>query len=439
MIADPGDHPPIGDSDRVTAARGQLLQDCYAPLWSAARRRLESNGLALAGTPITVSAVVDAQREAICGLLGRSSAGDRPIKIGLAELDAILRRGAAGIGLVEIVEAAGGPVVDRRAARTAGRDERERSWQAVERHPALVAHPELHDWVQKMRGGPATRIAGSPVLGAQLVSSALDVADRLPAPTVTLAALAAEMTGDAHALDRDQPLGKVVAGLLVHLDVEEADADDQVDASAGARWWRRRWAHQGVVCDDLSVSALVLNLPVRSGGDIVANMVAEHALAGEPLRLTFRQLAIGELIVAEPRTVYVCENPSVVAQAGQLLEDRSAPLVCVEGQPNSAAAAVLDLLVAQGCELRYHGDFDWGGIRIANGVMARFGATPWRYGTDDYQNAHQLGRVELSDQPAGLDASWDRNLVPRMVHGGVAIYEEQVLGSLLHDLANDGH
>jgi len=96
------------------------------------------------------------------------------------------------------------------------------------------------------------------------------------------------------------------------------------------------------------VSVLALNLPVTSSADIIEGLIYEHAQAGEPLRLTLRQLAIGEIEVAPGAVVPVCENPSVVAQAAALLEQRSAPLVCAEGQPNSAVHALLDLLVSGG-------------------------------------------------------------------------------------------
>ena len=37
--------------------------------------------------------------------------------------------------------------------------------------------------------------------------------------------------------------------------------------------------------------------------------------------------------------------------------------------------------------LRYHGDFDWPGIAIANSVIRRHDATPWRLSAADYQAA----------------------------------------------------
>ena len=46
--------------------------------------------------------------------------------------------------------------------------------------------------------------------------------------------------------------------------------------------------------------------------------------------------------------------------------------------------------------VRYHGDFDWGGLRIAGGLFGRFPMQPWRYDADAYQAAVAagLGRIE---------------------------------------------
>ena len=71
--------------------------------------------------------------------------------------------------------------------------------------------------------------------------------------------------------------------------------------------------------------------------------------------------------------VRICENPVVIAAAADELGSRCPPLVCVGGQPSAAGWRLLDLLAAGGAEFRYHGDFDWGGIRIASAVRQRVG------------------------------------------------------------------
>lgn len=424
---------PAAASDRTAAAQVALRADDFAPLWSAARQRLEGNGVELTGTPLTVNPPHHASRRAIAGLLGQSAAGDKPLRVRLTDLDGLLRRGAAAIGLVDWLEQLDGPLTDRRAERRASAAARQTAWSAVEEHPVVRRHDELRAWAESLRrSGAATRRAGDPLAGAELVRAALDVVAVLPADNETLAVFAARTTTDPHGLDRDTALGAMVNDALAQLDREEAKEDAEWP-TAPAYWWRRRWSRVGVICDDLSVSALALNLPVSSGGDIVGNAIDEHRLGGVPLRLTLHQLATGELPI-RPEPVFVCENPSVVAMAATRLEDACRPLVCVEGYPNTAALALLDLLTAGGCELRYHGDFDWDGLRIGASIIGRYGASSWRFDADSYRVVAPRGGNALAARSWVPETPWSPGLPDSMTEHGVAVYEEHVLDDLLADL-----
>lgn len=227
-----------------------------------------------------------------------------------------------------------------------------------------------------------------------------------------LPVLAAEVARDSHALDRGRPIGTLVVHALTWLN-EEAFPQDAAD-------WRRVWAEAGVACDDLSCDVLVLNLP---------------GFATEPLRLTLRQVTTWRSPAVSRGQVFACENPAVVAAASDRLGDSSPPLVCVDGVPSTAALIVLAQLAEHGQTIRYHGDFDWRGLAIANVVARKLPmTTPWRYNAADYKRAIAagLGTVELAGR---LTASpWDEDLAKAMASEGLAIYEEQVLGELLDDL-----
>lgn len=432
---------------RRDAARADLASPRFAPLWAAARRRLEGNGGAITSSPLVLRDLDPSQRDAVTGLLGLAPVGDGPLRARPDRIDEALRTGAAEIGLVDLLVELGGPVRDRRAERQVDRRTRDQVWADAAGHEAVARHPGLADWLAQIRSnGVATRLAGGVEGLGPLVDAALGVLARLPSdPVVLLAALADDVTGDPHALDRGRALGTLVSGALpaIGAAVSEAGDDFEWDRPSERRKeamaavdWRRAWSSVGVLCDDLSVSALVLNLPVgRSSSDPVVDTIYEHGLVGEPLRLTLRQVATSAIEVVEGSVVHLCENPAVVAQASMTLEDGCAPLVCVEGVPSSAVAAVLDLLVGAGSELRYHGDFDWPGIAIANGVMARWGAVPWRMAAADYRAGVARARKPLAG-PVEV-AAWDPDLTAAMADAGVAVHEEQVLADLLEDLAPD--
>jgi uncharacterized protein (TIGR02679 family) len=108
--------------------------------------------------------------------------------------------------------------------------------------------------------------------------------------------------------------------------------------------------------------------------------------------------------------------------------------VCLEGLPTTAALELLRSFADGGSRIRFHADFDWGGIRIGNVVCATLAARPWRFGTSDYEEAvERVGTAApLDGNPIG--ASWDPELRASMSTVGKRVYEEQLLSLLLDDL-----
>ncbi|MEU5948554.1 DUF2399 domain-containing protein [Micromonospora sp. NPDC047465] len=134
----------------------------------------------------------------------------------------------------------------------------------------------------------------------------------------------------------------------------------------------------------------------------------------------------------------------MLAAAADQLGAACPPLVCVGGQPSTAALRLLANLVQSGARLWYHGEFDWGGLRIANLLRGRVPWQPWRYGTADYL----AGVAARTDRPSTggslsgtpTDAAWDPGLAAAMLAAGVRVEEELVLDKLITDLsAATGH
>jgi uncharacterized protein (TIGR02679 family) len=391
-----------------------LDRPVYQPLWAAARRRVEANGLSLEGTPLTLKGLTPEEADAIAGLLGVRRPVDGSLRVPLSALDRALRLSVVGRGLLETLAVLGGPPVDRRALKVRSDADRERQWAELKVHSVIRNDLALTDWLDHLHAnGVARRLAGDDE--GEVVSVALDVLAALRGRESghRLAVLAAEVTGDAHGLDRGKPAGTLVVHALSWLAAQPFPGD--------AADWRRTWSEAGVACDDLSCDVLVLNLPGWSA---------------EPLRLTLRQVSSWQSRATAGGTVYVSENPAVVAAAADQLAERSPTMVCLDGMPSTAALVVLDGLAGAGWAVRYHGDFDWRGLGIAS-VLARkiTIAVPWRFGVADYRRAVQggLGTIALSGR--AFASPWDEGLRRCMEDVGVAVYEEQVLDDLLDDLA----
>jgi uncharacterized protein (TIGR02679 family) len=412
--------------------RAWLDQAALARLWNRLRDRLERNGLHARGR-LRLEGVTDAEREALALLTGRPYAGGE-VSIALADLDAQLRAGAAERGLVEVVEDLRGPLTNRPAAKDARRTATEAIWAAADE--ALRGH-ELDGafwagpWLDEVRrGGALARLA--PGRAAQLIVQAIDVMAVLRDPAgcpvlLGRGELAERVTGTAHGLDDDTLLAKfVLRGVARVLDVEPP---------RDARSRRELWQAAGVATDRVSTTVLTYGL-APLGEDPPVRLLRERSLAGLESHLTLRDLHRMTWRLPANTEVFVCENPRIVEAAAD--NGSSRPLVCVSGNPSTTALTLVDALRAGGAALAYRGDFDWPGIAIANRMMGRYEARPWRMTAADYEQHVAIARdrgtplQSLTGPP--VDAVWDPELAPTMTALNAAVQEESALELLLADL-----
>jgi uncharacterized protein (TIGR02679 family) len=408
------------DHDRAQAVFGD---DQLGWIVDRLRVRLE-RGRDLDGR-LTLTDPTPGQREALDRLLGRRPSRGASIGVDTSELAAVVAHAGLAADLRQLVEAVHGPVRDRVEEEQAERA----AWAATAtavRARAAQTDAALDAWVGDLvASGLLRRLGGDPDAALHLGEAAVAVVARLPANGTPLAELAASTLGDSHALDD----GTAVATLVLRA-IEVRTGLPRRDRSAAER--RALWARAGVLLDELSAPALVVGL--RPDGDgLLARTLRDHADAGEPARVTLRQLVrhpLGPGLVGSA-TVAVCENPTVVAAAADRLGPRCAPLVCTEGQPSGAVQTLLRELTEAGVTLCFHVDFDAGGMRIGNLLVDRFGAVPWRMSAADYRRVATRGAPFTAFVP---DASWDPELTVAMRQAGRAVHEEQVLVDLLDDL-----
>jgi uncharacterized protein (TIGR02679 family) len=394
-----------------------------------ARDRLEA-GRPLTGT-VTLPAATSEQRRAVERLTGRAARSGTSLSVSLAEVDRILRDSCtAPGGLAEAVTRLTGPLRDRNRERA----DLSAAWSAA--FASLDAAVDGRDELARWRGwldatGVVRRLAPEPGHARLLLAHVAAVLRQLPSHGVPVGRLAAECCGDAHALDDGRPVGTLVLSAVRAL----AGLPFAAEGTADSR--RAAWAAVGVHLDELSSLALCLGLP----GDTctaLGRTLASCREAGQPTVLTLRQLRCHD----EPlraALVRICENPVVIAAAADELGARCRPLVCVGGQPSAAAWRLLELLAAGGAEFGYHGDFDWGGVRIARTVSQRVNWRPWWYDHQAYEvavsAAHALTPLAvLVGEPAATP--WDPELASAMRRRNVRIEEELTLDALLQDLSS---
>lgn len=394
----------------------------------------------------TLSDITSAERRALEGLLGRAPKAARSMQLRRSELDHAIKRAGLAADLRQALELLDGEIVDRRAEQL----RQNQAWKCLLED---VPEQRLRALLQEPRGIALLKRCSNGDTGhaAMLVESAQRVLKVLPAKGVPLAQLAAQVLGDSHALDAGQAVAALVLRACkaqvedesANLDESDANPPDtdpstassaDIDSAARNESTRAQWARLGVAIGELSAPVLCLNLPAADDSPC-SDVLRAAARHGEPVHLTLRALLLNPPAWnVENVVVFVCENPSIVAAAADRLKTGCAPLVCTDGMPGAAQQTLLGQLAAAGARLRYHGDLDWAGLRIANFVMREFHAVPWRFTASDYLAVAPETGPPLAPERA-VAAAWDAELAAAMLARRFGVHEERVVETLLRDLA----
>jgi uncharacterized protein (TIGR02679 family) len=411
---------PSTDLARLRATLGDPRLD---RLVARLRSRLES-GNPLSGT-IALAGASGAERAAIDELMGRRPTSGATLTVDLDALTDVLRTAGICDDLPGALEALLGPIVNRRAASR----ERETEWAVLWRETRLAfeGRPALSPWIDELaRTGLVKRLCDNdPVRAAAAMRDIARIVGALPATGEPLAAFAARLLGDAHALDPGSPRATLTVRAAARIGAIEFQDD--------AEGRRAAWASVGVMCDELSTPALVLNLPT-DGGTPLGRLLRSGRADAEPLHISLRLLLrypLSDDPALAQVDVFVCENPTIVALAAAQIGGACAPLVCVNGQFATPSLVLLRQLRESGARLHYHGDFDPAGLLIACRALAAGGGRPWRFGTADYLAAPKS--VAFAGEPG--PTPWDPALSEAMRTDRRTVHEEAVFATLAEDLA----
>ncbi len=415
--------PDAAATLNVDQVRSLLGGDDLQRVVARLQRRM-AQGKALTGKLQLSKAGAD-ERSAIARLMGRVPTNGSSLTIDLDRLKNVLVHARACDSLEDAVIALVGPVPNQRSLADANLRAWEQLWQTA--RLSLQNNVQALAWIEDLRtSGLLKRITGGDHQAAQsLLDQAVSLVEQVPFAIIRLTELAATTTGNSHSLDKGFPLSALVIRYSRQL------AKSAEWRTAAGR--RDAWELLGVLCDEVSGPVLVLNLRADSES-LTGQALNLHADVGEPYRISVRQLRRHPPTFHKRTTgpiVFVCENPTVVDVAANRLGHTCRPLVCLDGQPKTAGRMLLDALTKAGCELRYHGDFDWDGIRIGNTMAQVHGATSWQFGASDYADAPKR-QSSLVGPP--VTPSWDPHLGELMARGSKCVHEEILLDSLLKDL-----
>lgn len=368
----------------------RLREPGLRPLWKALHRRYRRT---TSVRSVTVKDMDEAERTALAELLGMDRYPTATCTLQVARLETRLAEMGAPDART-VTETIVGPFTDP----VADRRDRDTLWAWLRGHPVVAAEPALLGWAADTER--AGLVGGSVPATRALLEQALAVIAALPAEATPLSVFAGDIVGDTHALDGTRRL----AGLVLRALAALYDVPPPKDAAERRDLWERA----GIACDALSTTVLVAGFRPRTSGPL-AETLRTWADAGQAAVITLRQLQEPPAPGLGDATVWITENPAVLAVALRDLGTACPPMVCSSGWPNSAVIRLLRTLRDAGARLRYHGDFDGEGLRIAAYLMSKVDAEPWRMSTADYLTALD-GTAALPDPGRITEAPWDPDL-----------------------------
>jgi uncharacterized protein (TIGR02679 family) len=249
-------------------------------------------------------------------------------------------------------QAVGRPVLNRAAARRDAAGIRQELW--------AYAAGELPDFPGLLARLRATGISDDDAPARRLIRALAAAARRLPcAPPVSLAKLSHDCAGDPHYFDLDTYAGALLVSAAAEISGRPEPARPDLA--------RALLLDAGVIADRLSATVLLHQVKAIGDGPVDRRLRDSDT----PVALTLLDLTRTPPTLA-PQTLTVVENPSVLEAA--LASGSRLPLACTSGHLGSVDHALLQLAADQGLRLRYAGDLDEHGYRIAGQVARTYGA-----------------------------------------------------------------
>lgn len=393
-----------------------LADPSLQPLWRAVTAALDRNGLGWRGR-LTLPALSPEGRRRL-GILVESRIPASRRTVALDTLAAGIER-LTGATLVDALAALGYPPSGRREAALARRDARQQRRTALER--ATAAHLQDAVWVSAWRDAAWTDGLFAHSTAADVTTAVLRVGQVLASTGSgrSRTEIAAQLFGDAHALDTSTRLAGLVTRALT---TRDGPADE-----------RSAWERAGLPMDLVSVPVLTWGLPVLGAGGVV-DAVRAMTASGVPMHLSVLALRASPLTVPPGTPVLVVENPRLVEAAAE--RRLAAAVLCTNGNPTTAPSLAIAQLRSCGARLRYHGDFDAPGLAMT-GRARDAGCEPFRMSAKDYLDAladAATAGVELPRDPvAAPSTSWDPALAIAFDEHRAVVHEERVMDDLLSD------
>jgi uncharacterized protein (TIGR02679 family) len=391
-----------------------LADPSLEPLWSGVAAALDRNGLDWRGR-LTLPGLTPEGRRRLGIIVDRTVVSGRRT-VSLEDLAAGVER-ITGRTLVDTLAELGHAPAGRReaaAARQAASRDRRAGLAAVVEELS-PSHAWLPGWADAAwRDG---LFAGRSADEVDITVRRVVAVVRHGGAGRSRTEVAAQLLGDAHALDSATPLATLVTRALVERD--------------GPGPERQVWERAGLPLDLVSAPVLTWGLALL-GDSPVAVAARAMTAAGLPLHLSAVALRQAPPRVARGTPLLVVENPRLVESAA--LRRLPAGVLCTNGNATTAPTEAIGALHDAGARLRYHGDIDVPGLAMT-GRAADLGCDPFRMAAPDYLAALAAAAedgVTLPHDPAPVPPTpWDPDLAVAFAAHRLVVHEERVMDDVL--------
>lgn len=260
----------------------------------------------------------------------------------------------------------------------------------------------------------------------------------LPKKVERLPIFAQRITGDPHAFDLQQDLGKMFIHLLsVHR--ARLEGESMIKIAESTEEINDLLQSFLIYRDDLLNFVTCANLVAETVNGV--HPVWEAAAKTQTVQIVPLREIVSFVSVypVKGKTVWMVENSGVCAT---LLDyEPSAPMICTNGQFTLATLMLLDLLAENDYELYYASDFDPEGLGMAQRLLHRYpnSIRLWRMDKIGYQQskpAKELSQERL-EKLKGITDERLAEVVAEMMRIGKAGYQEALVESMREDIENE--
>ena len=210
---------------------------------------------------------------------------------------------------------------------------------------------------------------------------------------VQLAVLSANITGNSHYFDSNTVAGKLLIHALAYLaDIKEYKNAEEIKAV---------YAEYSIEPDSISCAAVAIGIRLLYGDRREHPAFNAFADLGDICLISSSNLNGIEYADSDNKRVYIVENQMVFSALVDVAKECRSSLMCTSGQLKTAGLKLIDMLIQNGCDVFYAGDFDPEGLQIADKLFQRYENNElfhiWRMSYQDYIRIEK-SEDEISEQ-----------------------------------------